>query len=85
VIPTLTPELQAILDEAMSRGTLVDGHPDLKPKVVEVGPPQIVAVRSVHQPLRRSYDWRTAKVPEPTGYSNPVDDPEWNARFAFKP
>ena len=80
--PTLTPELQAILDDANARGCLIAGHPDLKPVVKEVGPPQIVAIRSVHQPLKQAYDWRTAKAPEPTGYSNPVDSPEFTALWA---
>ncbi|MFL6307508.1 MAG: hypothetical protein ACJ72H_28590 [Candidatus Sulfotelmatobacter sp.] len=78
----LTPELQAILDDALSRGSLVDGHPDIQQKTVETSVPQIVAVRSVHQPLRESYDWKTAKAPEPTGYSGEVDSEEFKARWA---
>jgi hypothetical protein len=81
----MTPELQAILDDATARGCLIAGHPELKPKVVETGVRQIVAIRSVHNPKQGKADWRTAKAPEPTGYANPVDSPEYMARHGYKP
>ena len=79
---SLTPELRAILEEANSRGCLVTG---VKPAVVESTVPQIVAVRPFHAATAKASDWRKQKAPEPTGYGSPVDDPEWNARIAFKP
>jgi hypothetical protein len=44
----LSPELQAILDEANSRGSLVDGHPDLRRTSPEAERTQYVAIRPFH-------------------------------------
>jgi len=84
----LSPELQEILDEAQSRGSLIDGHPDLKPIDPEAKPP--VVVPRFHNPgAPKGKDPRTMG-PQPTpvrsGYGNgspagTVDDPDWRKKF----
>ena len=83
----LSPELAEILREANERGCLIKNHPDLQPKKQNSRfNVQFVAVQSYwNHEAATTTDWRTAKAPELTGYSNPVDDPEYTARIAYKP
>jgi hypothetical protein len=83
----LTPELQAILDEANARGTLVDGHPEITPKSREIQPPRFVQTRYVadkHEPLSEK-NWRTwtaEKTVEHAGNSG-IQDPVYRARMGW--
>jgi hypothetical protein len=65
-------------------GTLIDNHPDLKPVPVEASQPQFVPIRSFHQPAMTKTDWRTAKERPASGYSNPVDDPDYLAMIQYR-
>jgi len=78
---TLSPELQRILDEALSRGSLIDGHEDLKHKPAESNRDnKFQPIRSFHVPPQPKVDPRSFDAqPEPirSGYSNPVDSDEF--------
>ena len=74
----LSPELQAILDEANSRGSLVDGHPDLKPPAPDAPNPANLPCFSY--PQGKPQKDPRSMGPQPTeqsGYGNEIDDPEW--------
>jgi hypothetical protein len=80
----VAPDLQEILREAQSRGSLIDQHPDLKPVSVSIDAPNYVAARPFHAAAAKAQDWRTAKAPERTGYSSPVDDPAWLESIQYR-
>ncbi len=68
----------------VSDDSLISGHPDLKPQSPDAAAPRYVPARSFHNPPAMADDWRTAKAPEPTGYSSPVEDPEYLKRIQYK-
>lgn len=83
---TLSPELQAILDDANGRGSLIAGHPDLKPPAPES--------RRDHQfqPIRRPFHTVPQGKPDPrsmgpqpqpvkNGYDAPHEDAEWLQKY----
>jgi len=78
----LTPELQAILDEANSRGSLVDGHPDLKDRSPEAPNPADLPCFSYPNGKPKPDPRSMGPQPqEQSGYSNPIDDPEYQKKF----
>jgi hypothetical protein len=83
-VSDLSLELAEILRDAEERGSLIKGHPDLRPVSPEAQQPQIIPVRPFHAAAAKAQDCRTVKAPEPTGYSNPVDSPEFMARIGYK-
>jgi hypothetical protein len=74
-------DLDAILREAVARGCLIKGHPDLVGRSPEAQTPRFVPVR-FHQPARtHGSDPRTmGPQPQPaqSGYGNAVDSAETN-------
>src|SRR4029077_13882361 len=81
-IPEPVPDdLDAILREAMERGCLIKGHPDLVGRSPEAPRPTYVPIR-FHQPARtQGRDPRTmGPQPQPaqSGYGNPIDSVEVN-------
>jgi len=81
----LTPEQQAILDEANSRGSLVDNHPDLKGRDAEAPTPTVIP-RSIYFPDGKPESDPRTMGPQPkaaqSGYGDgktegTVDDAEW--------
>jgi hypothetical protein len=74
-------DLEEILREALSRGSLIDNHPDLASRPQESRrDKQFQPIRSFHNPQEKNEDWRTQSEQAQSGYSNPVDDPEYKAR-----
>ncbi len=74
---TLTPEQLEILREAESRGSLIDGHPGLKPPSPDAEIPQIQPIRSFHEPTKKDVNWRVKKAHEESGYGGYVDSEEY--------
>jgi hypothetical protein len=72
--------------EVDDEATLIDGHPDLRPVSPEsTTDHQYTPSRPFHRPPeKKGEDWRTKKQAEPTGYANPVDDPEYLNRIQYK-
>lgn len=74
-------DLDSILREAMARGCLVQHHPDLVGQSPESEVPRFQPIR-FHQPARTQGKDPRRMGPQPrpaqSGYSNPVDSPEFN-------
>jgi len=64
----------------VSRGTALGPLPEAMPTESEAKPK--LKLESVwNMPKAKDEDWRTKKADPPSGYSNPVDDPEFLRRF----
>ncbi len=85
-VPTAPePNLAEILREANSRGSLIQGHPDIVPVSPDARAPFVMPRNSFHNPSQTAQDrnWKTAKARPATGYSNPVDAPAFAALHAL--
>lgn len=66
--------------------TLIHGHPDLNPPSPGAQTPNFEPARPFHQPPpKECEDWRKKKAALPTGYTNPVDDPDYLKKHWGRP